>query len=63
VQIALSKRIPTGIALWLLPSAWSGFHQSAGSAELLRNGPVVRLEPCNAMNSLGSGRVIHAKFG
>jgi hypothetical protein len=30
---------------------------------LLGNGPVIRLEPCNAMDSLGSGRVIYAKFG
>jgi hypothetical protein len=30
---------------------------------LLRNGPAIRLEPCNPMDSLDTGRVIHAKFG
>ena len=30
---------------------------------LLRNGHVIRLEPCNSLDSPEVGRVIHAKFG
>jgi hypothetical protein len=30
---------------------------------LLKNGPIIRVEPCNTVDSLDAGRVIHAKFG
>lgn len=30
---------------------------------LLKNGPVVRLEPCNTVDSLDVGRVVYVQFG